>query len=544
MLNHIKNDIMNKILKKISYALGMGCALFALASCSDPDDELTSVEFDRLFAPTNLEFRVNQVDVTANWGCISDADTVSYQAELYNDGGALTFEGDPVATYTSSGRSVLMEDLEGATTYSFRVKAVGQVKESNWATGTFTTATEQIMTAVATEDIGGTYVTLRWPAGEVAATIELVPTTDTSASTVNYTVTADDIANGFAYIEGLTPETDYTATMYSASGAIRGQRTFTTTIDTGNMTVLREGTTVDDLLAAITADDGRGIFLMDAMDLDIGDLALDKSITIAGNPAAVSTLRIKFTIATSVGSLTLSNLKLDGSKTDAHDQRGNLIEMVDAAGVLNSITLNSCEVTGYKSNFIYANGIGTYGDITVTNCYVHDTCPSGGDGFDFRSGSALGSLTVTNTTFANGFRSFLRCQGTLSGNISFDHCTFYNVCTDSPTSSNNTGLFRITDGNSSTFTVTNCIFYGVGNEQCTGNAGTWGRADGMKVNREVYDRNYWFNSPNLWGASHADDNASVATEQDPQFKDAENADYTPQDEDMVYYGVGDPRWLN
>ena len=533
---------MNKILKRISYALGMGCALFALASCSDPDDELTSVEYDRLFTPTNLEFRVNQVDVTVNWGCLSEADTVSYLAELYDDGGALTFQGDPVATYTSSTRSVLMEDLAGATTYSFRVKAVGQVKESNWATGSFMTATEQIMQAVATEDVGGTYVTLRWPAGEVATTIEVVPTTDTGAKSVTYTITADDIANGFAYIEGLSPETDYTATMYRADGAIRGQRTFTTTIDTGNMTVLREGTTADDLLAAIAADDGRGIFLMDALDLSLGDIELDKGITIAGNPAAVSTLRVKFAVATSVASINLSNLKLDGSAVEGLDRRGNFIEITDAAGTLSAITLNSCEITGYGKNFIYNNKDGNFGDIIITNCYIHDLCPTGGDGFDFRGGT-ISSLAVTNTTFANGFRTFVRCQATLTGSITFDHCTFYNLC-NNDTGSNNSGLFRITDAKNSTFTVTNSIFYAIGNDQCSGNAGVWARTDGMKVNREVYDNNYWYNSPNLWGKLHADDNASVATEADPQFVDAANGNLTPQDEDMVYYGAGDPRWLN
>ena len=533
---------MNKIFKRISYVLGMACALFTFASCSDPDDELTSVEFDRLFAPTNLEFRVNQVDVTATWGCISEADTVTYLAELFNDGGALAFQGDPVATYTSSSRSVLMEGLDGATTYSFRVKAVGQVKESNWATGTFQTATEQIMEAVATEDVGGTYVTLRWPAGEEAATIEVVPTTDASTNTVNYTVTADDIANGYAYIEGLTPETDYTATMYSASGAIRGQRTFTTTIDTGNMTVLHEGATADDLIAAIAADDGRGIFLMDALDLELGDFTIDKSITIAGNPAAISTLRVKIGVATAVSSITLTNLKLDGSATATQDMRGNFLELTDGAGNLGTLTLNSCEITGYEKNFIYNNKDATIGDIVINNCYIHDGFLTGGDGIDLRGGT-LASLNVTNTTFANAFRTFLRGQATVSGNITFDHCTFYNLC-NNDTGSNNSGLFRITDAKNSTFTVTNSIFYAIGNDQCSGNAGVWARTDGMKVNREVYDNNYWYNSPNLWGKLHADDNASVATEADPQFVDAANGNLTPQDEDMVYYGAGDPRWLN
>ena len=479
----------------------MACALFTFASCSDPDDELTSVEFDRLFAPTNLEFRVNQVDVTATWGCISEADTVTYLAELFNDGGALAFQGDPVATYTSSSRSVLMEGLDGATTYSFRVKAVGQVKESNWATGTFQTATEQIMEAVATEDVGGTYVTLRWPAGEEAATIEVVPTTDASANTVNYTVTADDIANGYAYIEGLTPETDYTATMYSASGAIRGQRTFTTTIDTGNMTVLHEGATADDLIAAIAADDGRGIFLMDALDLELGDFTIDKSVTIAGNPAAISTLRVKIGVATAVSSITLTNLKLDGSATATQDMRGNFLELTDGAGNLGTLTLNSCEITGYEKNFIYNNNKATIGDIVINNCYIHDGFLTGGDGIDLRGGT-LASLNVTNTTFANAFRTFLRGQATVSGNITFDHCTFYNLC-NNDTGSNNSGLFRITDAKNSTFTVTNSIFYAIGNDQCSGNAGVWARTDGMKVNREVYDNNYWYNSPNLWGKLHA-----------------------------------------
>lgn len=532
---------MNKIFKRISYVLGMACALFTFASCSDPDDELTSVEFDRLFAPTNLEFRVNQVDVTATWGCISEADTVTYLAELFNDGGALAFQGDPVATYTSSSRSVLMEGLDGATTYSFRVKAVGQVKESNWATGTFQTATEQIMEAVATEDVGGTYVTLRWPAGEEAATIEVVPTTDASANTVNYTVTADDIANGYAYIEGLTPETDYTATMYSASGAIRGQRTFTTTIDTGNMTVLHEGATADDLIAAIAADDGRGIFLMDALDLELGDFTIDKSITIAGNPAAISTLRVKIGVATAVSSITLTSLKLDGSATATQDMRGNFLELTDGAGNLGTLTLNSCEITGYEKNFIYNNKDATIGDIVINNCYIHDGFLTGGDGIDLRGGT-LASLNVTNTTFANAFRTFLRGQATVSGNITFDHCTFYNLC-NNDTGSNNSGLFRITDAKNSTFTVTNSIFYAIGNDQCSGNAGVWARTDGMKVSRETYDGNYWFSSPNLWGKLHADDNASVATEADPQFVDAANGNLTPQDEDMVYYGAGDPRWL-
>ena len=44
---------MNKILKRISFILGVSILLFNAGSCSDEAEELTSVEYDRLFAPTN-----------------------------------------------------------------------------------------------------------------------------------------------------------------------------------------------------------------------------------------------------------------------------------------------------------------------------------------------------------------------------------------------------------------------------------------------------------------------------------------------------------
>ena len=60
-----------------------GCLLLgAVASCSDAPDELTSVDYDRLFSPTELETRVrNQVDVTVSWNTVNKA--TSYTVELY-----------------------------------------------------------------------------------------------------------------------------------------------------------------------------------------------------------------------------------------------------------------------------------------------------------------------------------------------------------------------------------------------------------------------------------------------------------------------------
>ena len=49
---------MNKILRRISYTLGMCAMALTAVSCDDEAEELTSVEYDRLFAPTALEIRI------------------------------------------------------------------------------------------------------------------------------------------------------------------------------------------------------------------------------------------------------------------------------------------------------------------------------------------------------------------------------------------------------------------------------------------------------------------------------------------------------
>lgn len=520
---------MNKILKQISHILSMGILLFIAIACDDDRTELTSVEYDRLFTPTSLSFRVNQVDVTATWGCLSSADTVSYIAQIFINDTEMAFEGTPTAEYTSSTLSCLMEGLEGATTYSFRVKAVGQSKESDWATSTFQTATEQILESVASADIGGTYITLRWPAGETAQTIVLTPT-NSSLSTITYTITDDDIANGYAYIEGLTPESEYTAVMYSASGSIRGQRTFTTTIDTGGMTLVEEG---EDLIAAIEADNGEGLYLTGST-YDLGEYELTKSITIAALPANRPTINGRFKVTADITSISLANLIFDGEGS-----LSNVLEITDNNSV-GTISFEGCDILNMSSHIIYGN-TGSIGDITINNCIWDNIAGNGGDGLDFREGGKLNSITVTNTTFSNGIRTFLRCQAELTGNISFTNCTFYNIC--NVNNSNNSGLFRITNGANSTLTVHNCIFYGIGFDGASGNMGVWARTGSNMAGKESYQYNYWYNSPNLWGGLYATDNASVATEADPGFVDAENGDFTITNEDMIYYEVGDTRWL-
>ena len=90
---------MNKILKRISYTLGMCALAFTAVSCDDEAEELTSVEYDRLFAPTELEIRIqDRTNIRASWGCLSDANAQSYTIELFADDPNMACEGTATET--------------------------------------------------------------------------------------------------------------------------------------------------------------------------------------------------------------------------------------------------------------------------------------------------------------------------------------------------------------------------------------------------------------------------------------------------------------
>ena len=108
----------------------------------------------------------------------------------------------------------------------------------------------------------------------------------------------------------------------------------------------------------------------------------------------------------------------------------------------------------------------------------------------------------------------------------------------------NRGLFSMAKGKS--LTVKNCLFHSVGlNCSAVDNvkSGVWGRTDKLKVSEAVYENNYYYSCPNLWGGIYSDNHANVATEADPQFKDATNGDFTVQNQTLIDAQVGDPRWL-
>lgn len=128
---------MNKIFGKIAMCLALAAPCVGFYSCSEPDDEITSLEFDRLFRPT--EFKTSgatEASVEFAWDCISHAD--SYVIEIFaGDEELLTAQNEsavPTMTFTAIKSPYVAEGLEEQTVYSARIKAVSENgKESKWA---------------------------------------------------------------------------------------------------------------------------------------------------------------------------------------------------------------------------------------------------------------------------------------------------------------------------------------------------------------------------------------------------------------------------
>ena len=122
-----------KSIKKITYALVLLLGI-GLVGCSDPMEEITSIDYARAFSPFELTARVrNQVNVELNWVPIK-AD--SYSIEAFEDD-SLTFAGEPVLTVNDIKTADLpytIKELKGNTKYSFRVKAIlSGAEESKWS---------------------------------------------------------------------------------------------------------------------------------------------------------------------------------------------------------------------------------------------------------------------------------------------------------------------------------------------------------------------------------------------------------------------------
>ena len=501
-----------------------------ISSCSDIDP-VHSLELSRVLSPTNLSVRIrNSVNLELSWDAMDKA--TSYTVEVYQ---GETTEGTPVFTQEgiNADTYTVKAGLLGETIYYVQVKAVGEgIADSKWTGMKVTTDAEQIFKAVDAAEITHHSAVIRWIDGmmtnaDAGNKVTVTPVSDASAA-LEYTVTNEDVTNGYVTIDGLTQDTEYQAVMKRGS-VTRGTVNFKTRIDTGDMIPIDEGA---DLAKKLTdANDGDAFVLLGSSYKLTEDFELTKSISLTSidptNKPTISGGRFIFT--SDVASFSMSNIIFD-----VENNYGNFIEA--KGGSLGSLTLEGCEIKNTNNNMIYSNAAANFGTITVNNCIISNI-GDGGDGvFDIRKGT-VASVTLTNSTITDVKRTFIRIE--VATDFTMTNCTLYNVATVD--NANNRGLFSLAKGK--TLKVENCLFYGIGLATPTNvNSGVWGRSDKMKATA-TYANNYYFDCPNLWNNLYKDDYSSVATELDPQFTDAANGDFTVQSQDLKDNQVGDPRWL-
>jgi hypothetical protein len=516
-------------MKKTFNILYLLLAVFSmtLVSCEDKIDPLVEeLQFERVFTPLNLKaFIRNKTNVELQWDLRSDAEY--YIVEFSED--SLVF-GSIIATENVQREEVpFTYALEGETRYSARVKGVQEngAEDSNWAEVTFMTDPENIYLPIQDGDIDALEATVRWTPGAEVTHLLISP------GDVTRTITDEEKAAGVAIITGLSAETAYSVTLYRNTKK-RGTVTFETLVDVGDAVAINPG---DDLGAILDAAEEGASFVVFQGVYDLGSYTLTKSVKLSGYKSNEKpTINGQFVCGSTVASIELKGIIFKGNAGES--TLGQFFNTATGCNIT-TLTLDDCEINNYGNNLIYNNSSGIYGTINISNCIISEIQGSGGDGIDFRSGT-INALNVENSTFANGFRTFMRMQVACA--VSFKSCTFYKV--SAIDNSNNNGLFRMNSSAGGSFEVRNCLFVETGVESPTATqAGNFCRQSSYMVDLPTYANNNISNCHNLLVGLYTSASQISATELDPGFTDAENGDFTVTNQTVIDNLIGDPRWL-
>lgn len=526
---------MNNLFKKITYILLLSMALFATGCGDDIAEEITTLDVSRLFSPVDVSVLIiNRTEAQVTWKAVNKAR--AYNLEVF-DNAAEDYSGTPVRQITG----ILFNELpytvtgfEGETTYSLRVQAISEeISESKWTSTTFKTGTEQILNPVdIVNDLEATQVTLRWTAGAVATEIILTPVDNNGnaiGENIVHTVTSQEIADGAATIEGLTPETRYNATLKNGEKT-RGTVTFETPLDLGGaIQVYPE----DDLAAIIEAAADGDVFALMPGTYNVATLNITKTISIKGvRPGDRPVLSGTIIRPDAGAGIDLKDLILDGTGSPNGDQT-----LVYAAGTFGALSIDGCEIKNYTKGVMYVNNATKIASVSITNCLYHDIECNGGDFIDFRNGLAETFTFKNNTVYNSALaRDLFRMDAGGSTNfpgirsiITIENNTFHKVC----------------DG-----TSRRILYIRLASHDIYFNKNIIAESLGYYTNQSattitgMSDNNY-FNAPNYTASSqsNAKNDTGTYTSLDPDFADAPNADFTISNPTLISKGIGDTRWI-
>lgn len=459
-----------KILK-IAFAAVLSLGAFA-CSTKEQFKEITELDLVRCLEPMNLDAKVSAAlgdVVTFSWDVAKDAE--KYILTIYNDA-ALSDVYNTVSLEPSE--VPYTTKVEADATYYFTVVAQKEgKKDSKVASYTKAIKTYAVKDNLYLKllDRSETTLTVGWSTEvadyqEVDRIVCRLPGDEGSEET--YTLTAADIENAFALLEGFEPACEYEITLYYKS-ASRGQINVWTAASKEGLT---EVSSLDGLKNAILTSDAR-IYLklagspydIEALDITTG-FSITGELDVDGN-MPVLTGELHIADAWNGSDLFFENVTFDGAPTElAPSGFGFAIQNKNGGTVkdknIGDIVYRNCVITNYTKGLIYEWGNNmVLGDVVYDSCEISNINPDGtvgGDCFDIRQATTIESLTFVNNTIAQGMRTFVRLDAGTLGKLVFENNTLYNLCFVE--NANNAGIFglQIVPGE---FSFKNNLFLGM-----------------------------------------------------------------------------------
>ncbi|OJV90806.1 MAG: hypothetical protein BGO34_21025 [Bacteroidia bacterium 44-10] len=515
-------------MKVIKYTSVIALFILTIAiqvSCSDDLTEITKIDYERVFSPTKLEATIlNRTNVRLRW--VNNTSAESYTIELFaND--SLTFAGSPVITMEGIAVTEnIIENLDGETRYSARVKAVSsKAADSKWTGVFFKTAAEHLLLPFLDGDIAPTSVIFRWPAGQQVTEIVLNP------GSIIHTVTPAEVTEGMAVVEGLTGETSYTARVMNGE-KVRATVSFTTLVDIGNATPVYPEDNFIAMLAA--AEDGDAFALFPGTYGELSKFTISKKVEIKAVYPYDKPVLKGYISMTDNSALLLQSIVLDGAGL----ADGNQAIVFEIAGAsYGDITIENCEIRNHVKGVYYLNVAALVESITINNTLIHHVECNGGDLFDSRTG-AIRVLTISNSTIYNSAlaRDMVRYDNAsanfpgIESKIIIDRNTIYNVCTGS---SNRLLYIRYT-GHQTTFT----------NNIVASTEGIFSNQAATTV--PAFNNNNYFQAPGFLpgGSSSSKFFDESGSQMNPEFENPGEGNFKVNNIDVNAKRMGDPRWLN
>lgn len=499
----------------------------AFTGCESYNEPLLdSLGNTREFAIVGLTAAIrNQTAVELNWTTKNNVD--HYVIEFSADDPNFTTIYKTVQV-TASQLPVRVQ-LEGETLYSIRIKAVTPgLDDSKWTITTANTLSEQIFLPIQPGDIDAKQATLRWIPNSSVTHIFVNP------GSISHLITPAEKASGIATITGLSPETNYIATLYNSSKK-RGEQTFTTGIDIGTGILV---TPTDNLFQKITdAPSGSVLVLMPGDYTSQSDplspgsklVTLKKTITLRGlRSYDKPKINVYFSLIAGINNLSLIDLDMVGTGIAS-----NIITIATADAVYGDILISGCNLHDFASSpLIYASVTGAkIKSFTVDNSILKNVATSV-DFIDFRA-SFVADIVLQKSTFDTcSSRDFIReditnnpLNGTgLTTNALIDKCTFYKLTA--------TRIFYLRfNANASTsrnslFTNTTAVY-----------------ANQSTTTQPVYSNNNYFTATSLNTGLASNKPDLNGTALDPQFVSPATGDFTIKNQALIDAKIGDPRWL-